>query len=157
MTHVLFIAAILLVSFVEHTRLSAALAGPDLSIALLAYIIIASSERSVLLRAWLLGLAMDVFNPATSAWYMSWCLFIAVVFLPLRALVFQRSLSGWFIWAVLCHLFMAWLLAGPNQLYAEWTRVVWDALMTGVFAIVLGSLFNELPRQLHPLGGPDVP
>lgn len=152
-----FIVLIVTVGFIEHTRLSSALVGPDISIALLAYIIIASSEKSLLVRAWMLGLAMDLWNPYTTAWYMFWYLSLAACFIPLRAWVFQKSFIGWFVWAFICHLLMSYLLSGGNDMYADGWRVFFDAVCTGLFAIALGSLCNEIPRLVHPLGGPDVP
>ena len=158
MAHVHFCCLILLIGFVEHTRLSAVLAGPDISLAFLAYICIASSEKSVLIRAWLLGFAMDLWNPYTTAWYMTWYLLLALLFMPLRSLVFQKSLSGWFIWACILHFVMASLLAGQYSLwYAEAGRVFFDACMSGVCAVLIGAMVNELPPRFHPLGGPDVP
>ncbi len=153
----IFIVAAGVVGFIEHTRLSSALAGPDISIAFLAYIIIASSEKSVLIRAWFLGVAMDVWNPFTSAWYMFWYLSLAACFLPLRAWVFQKSFVGWFVWACICHFAINYLLAGAGDMYANTSRLLFDACCTGLFAVGIGALCNELPRVIHPLGGPDVP
>ena len=153
-----FIILVSVIGFYEHTRLSSALAGPDISLAFLAYICIASSEKSVLIRAWALGLAMDLWNPLTSAWYMTWYLLLAVFFLPLRSLVFQKSLSGWFLWAVALHFIMASLLGGHYDLwYADATRVCFDACMTGFAAVIIGAAVNECAPSFHPLGGADVP
>ncbi len=156
-SYLLFVLCCVCIGFLEHTRLSTTSLGPDLSVAFLAYVIVASSEKSVLIRAWFLGLAMDLWNPYTTAWYTFWYLALAVCFLPLRAWVFQRSYSGWFLWALIVHVIMCDLHAGDGQWYASWSRVLADACFTGIFAIALGALANELPRLVHPLGGPDLP
>ena len=157
MSHLGFIFIVVLIGFIEHTRLSSALAGPMISSAFLAYVCIASGEKSVLIRAWCLGLAMDLWSPAGGAWYTLRFLLLAIFFIPLRSLVFQRSMSGWFIWAAVLHVIMAQLMAGDHALYADWSRIIFDACATGCFAIIIGAFLNELPPKLHPLGGPDVP
>ncbi|NRA40341.1 MAG: hypothetical protein HRU15_19510 [Planctomycetes bacterium] len=156
MHYFIFAALALTLAFFHFTRMSSSLAGPDLSLALLAWCIIASSERMVLIRAWFLGMCMDMVDPGSHSFYMLSYTFLAVVFLPMRSVVFQRSYFGWFLWAASCHILMSYMNSG-QLLYADWSRVFFDAICTGIFAIMIGFFANELPRQVHPLGGPDVP
>lgn len=156
MHYIIFCCVLLCITFFHYTRLSSALAGPDLSIAFLAWIIIASGEKTVLIRAWMLGFCMDILDPASHSFYMLLYTFLAVIFLPIRSIVFQRSYVGWFVWAVCCHCIVAYMTASAMA-YAPWSRILFDAAFTGIFTVIIGFFANELPRRIHPLGGPDVP
>ena len=146
----------LLLSLVQHGSLATVPTAPDLPLARLAWAVVAGDERLLLLRAWSIGLIRDCLDPGSVVFHTTAYFALALVFLPLRQMVFYGRAVAWIGWAVGASLLLTAVdrLLGGIALNAPWGPALVIAAMTGGATLAIGWLFGGLPKVLRPL--PDV-
>jgi hypothetical protein len=149
---VLLVLAALL-SMLQHGLLATADAAPDLPLALLAWAVVAGDERRLLVRAWAIGLIRDCVDPGSVAFHTVAYFALALIFLPLRQMVFHGRAVAWIGWAVAASLLLTGvdrLLAGM-ALGAPWTNAALIAGTTGAATLALGWVLGGLPKAVRPI------
>ena len=149
---VLLVLALLL-ALLQHGLLATQPSAPDLPLALLAWVVVAGDERRLLLRAWSIGLIRDVIDPGSVVFHTAGYFALALVFLPLRQMVFHGRAVAWIGWAVGASLLLTAIdrLLGGIALGAPWTQALMVALATGLATLAIGWLFGGLPKVIRPL------
>lgn len=155
----LFLALLaLVIAMVQHARLVEPAWAPDLPVALLAWVVAAGHEDRAPLRAWLIGTARDLVDPASLAFHAVLYTVLSVALVPVTRLVQQQHAFGWLLWAA-CAVLLVELVdlfvggrAGPGL-----GATVLAALLTGFAACVIGWLLAGLPERLRPLSERELP
>lgn len=153
MGFVVLLLLALLLSVVQHGLLATVAGAPDLPLALLAWVVVAGDERRLLVRAWSIGLLRDLVDPGSVAFHTVGYFALALVFLPLRQMVFHGRAVAWIGWSVAASLLLTAvdrLLAGV-ALGAPWMPALVVAAMTGAATLAIGWLLGGLPRAIRPL------
>ena len=127
--------------------------GPDLLIALAAWIMVDGTEDGVLMRAWVVGLVADMIDPGSDCFHSLMFLGLALAYLPVRSLVFRSRMTGWAAWAMICSL-LSNLIDGWIGGFGDATGgTMWlSSLWTAAAAVAIGWLFRGLPAKLQPVG-----
>ena len=149
---ILLLLAVLL-AVVQHGQLATLPWAPDLPLALLAWAVVAGDERRLLLRAWSIGLIRDGIDPGSVVFHTAAYFSLALIFLPLRQMVFHGRAAAWIGYAVAASLLLAAIdrALGGIPLNAPWTSALVIALGTGLATLVIGWLFAGLPKVMRPL------
>ena len=153
MGFVILLLLALLLSMVQHGLLATVPGGPDLPLALLAWAVVAGDERRLLLRAWSIGLVRDVIDPGSVVFHTVSYFALALIFLPLRQMVFHGRVAAWMGWAIAASLLLTAVdrMLGGIPPSAAWTPALVVALGTGLATLAIGWLFSGLPKVLRPL------
>lgn len=153
MGFVVLLVLALLLSMLQHGLLATAPVAPDLPLALLAWVVVAGDERRLLVRAWSIGLIRDLVDPGSVAFHTVAYFALAIIFLPLRQVVFHGRAVGWIGWAVCASLLLTGvdrLLAGV-ALGAPWRGALLIAGSTGLTTLALGWVLVGLPKPMRPV------
>ena len=143
----------LLASLLQHGLLATLPTAPDLPLALLAWAVVAGDERLLLLRAWAIGLIRDLVDPGSVVFHTAAYLGLALIFLPMRQMVFHGRAVAWIGWAVAASLLLTAvdrMLSGVG-LGAPWRTAAIIAGLTGAMTLAIGWIFSGLPKVLRPL------
>lgn len=126
---------------------------PDLPLALAAWGMVDGTRNGVLIRAWMVGMMADLFDPGSVCFHAVAYLLLALAYLPIRDLVFRTRMAGWAGWAAICSLLLA-LIDGAMTGFGDgtWLTVTLTALLTAGAATALGWLFGWLPSGIRPVG-----
>lgn len=147
----LFIAVVLVV--LQHTLFAGIPLAPDLPLALVAWAVVDGGERGVLVRAWIVGLIRDCVDPGSTCFHTVAYFTLALVFLPMRAVVFHSRGVAWMLWAAVASVLLTAIDAGFIAGVApRWPPMLVGALFTGLATLPMAWLLKVLPRDLHPIG-----
>jgi hypothetical protein len=127
--------------------------APNLLLALAAWAMVDGTQRGVIPRAWIIGTIADLFDPASIAFNAIMYLSLAVLYLPVRALIFRSRMTGWAAWAFIATM-IARTIDGWMYGFGDSSPLVLviAASWTAVAAVVLGWLLRGLPPVLQPIG-----
>jgi hypothetical protein len=129
------------------------ISGPDLLLALAAWAMVDGTEDGMVMRAWVIGLIADMIDPGSECFHALMFLGLAVIYLPLRSVIFRTHVTSWAAWAFICTMLSALIdgwISGIGD--ARGLVLLVSALWTAVAAMVIGGLFRGLPVPLHPIG-----
>jgi hypothetical protein len=148
---VLIIIAIAL-AVLQFTWLSPQVFMPHLLLALAAWAMVDGKEHGVLWRAWLIGLIADIFDPASLYFHSVLFVVLALIYIPVRSLVFRSRMTGWAAWAFIASMIMqltdGWLTSFGD---ATGGTMLFSAGLTAITAMFFGWLFRGLPETLQPV------
>jgi hypothetical protein len=143
----------LTLSILQHGWLATWPVAPDLTLALMAWLIVDGSDRGVLVRAWLVGVSRDLIDPGSVYFHAIGYSALALAFLPVRSLVFHARGLTWAVTAFIASLVLSAvdrMLTGPGD--GGYVVMIAIALMTGLCAPIFGGIFSRLPHMIHPAG-----
>jgi hypothetical protein len=127
--------------------------GPDLLLALAAWVMVDGTEEGMVMRAWLIGLMADMLDPGSISFHALTFLFLGIAYLPLRSVIFRTRITSWGAWALVgslaCNLIDGWVAGFGDA--TGWTMLV-SGLWTALAAMGMGWLFRGLPNALQPVG-----
>lgn len=149
----MFCLIALAAAVVQYSGLSHFLITPDLCLALAAWAMVDGTADGVVVRAWIAGVCADLLDPGSDYFHALGYLGLALMYLPLRGMMFRTRMLGWAGWAAACSLILAVVdrhLSAPGD--GTWMTMTANALLTGVAAIAIGWLFRGLPGGIHPIG-----
>jgi hypothetical protein len=127
--------------------------APNLLLALAAWAMVDGTEHGVIPRAWVIGTIADIFDPASIAFHALTFMTLAIIYLPIRSLIFRSRITGWAAWAfiatMLFHLCDGWMSGfGDGNGWYLFLSATWTALV----AVAFGWLLKGLPDVLQPVG-----
>lgn len=149
---VLIIIAVML-GLLQYGWTARWVSGPDLLLALAAWAMVDGTEDGMVMRAWLIGLIADMLDPGSECFHALMFLGLAVLYLPLRSVIFRSRVTGWAAWAFIGTMLSA-LVDGWVSGFGDargWVLLL-SALWTAVAAMAIGGLFRGLPGPLQPVG-----
>lgn len=155
-SHVRYVVLIVIAvcfAVLQYGWLAHWITGPDLLIALAAWIMVDGTEDGVLMRAWVVGLVADMIDPGSECFHSLMFLGLALAYLPVRSLVFRSRMTGWGAWAMICSL-LSNLIDGWIGGFGDATgrTMLLSSLWTAAAAVAIGWLFRGLPAKLQPVG-----
>lgn len=153
MRHVILVIFAVMLGLLQYGPLARLPFPPDLLLAFAAWAMVDGTEDGVLMRAWLIGMVADGLDPGSVTFHAIGFLALALVYLPVRDLIFRTRFTGWAGWAAICTLVLA-LADGWITGFGEATgwRILGQVAMTAVMAMGLGWFFGGLPMAVQPVG-----
>jgi hypothetical protein len=150
MRSVILVVVALALAVVHYAAVTAHSGGPDLCLALAAWVTVAGEQERSLIRLWLIGMVQDLIDPGTMVFHSLFAVAGGLLFWPLRPYFFHSMIGGWMLWAgalVLLRGLLSLPDGGVSQL-----PLLSTMLWTAVTAVALGWSLSILPGPLHPLG-----
>ncbi len=151
--YVVLIFVAVLLAVLQYSWFGNFPSAPNLLLALAAWAMVDGTQRGVVPRAWIIGTIADLFDPASIAFNALMFLSLAIIYLPVRALIFRSRMTGWAAWAFIAMMIMQFVdgslygFGDSNPLImmiaASWTAIV---------AVALGWMFRGIPKTFHPIG-----
>ncbi len=154
MSWVILILFGLVAAYAQTT--STALAAPAYCLGLASWCMVNGSDKDMFIRVWLIGFLCDCMQPQAGMFYQLSFLVLALGFLPLRSLVFKRSMSGWFIWTFIACCVVSVIDATSLHVSGGLGLLITRACFTGALVVLLGVIANPLPERFHPFGNVGV-
>ncbi len=142
----------LMVALAEHGAWARLPGAPDLLTALLAWAVIDGDEARLPLRALLIGAVGDLCDPGSAGFHLGTAAVIALLAVPLRAILFRARAAAWLVGGLLAWLLIAvvdTVVSGPGDRWSTWGLV--SALGTSVMAAGWGWLLGGLPARWRPV------
>ena len=128
-------------------------AAPNLLLALAAWAMVDGTQQGVIPRAWVIGTIADVFDPGSVVFHALTFITLAIIYLPIRSLIFRSRMTGWASWAfiatILVHLCDGWIAGFGDG--SGW-NMIFSAMGTAMVAVAFGWLLKGLPEVLQPVG-----
>lgn len=151
--YVMLILIALALGILQYGCFARWVSGPDLLLAFAAWAMVDGTEDGMVLRAWLIGLVADMLDPGSICFHALTFLTLAVMYLPLRAVIFRSRITGWGAWAFMGSLTCA-LIDGWTAGFGDATggTMLLSALWTALAAMGIGWLLRGLPTALQPVG-----
>jgi hypothetical protein len=151
--YLILVSIALVLGLLQYGPLARLSFPPDLLLAYAAWAMVDGTEDGVLMRAWLIGMVADGLDPGSDTFHAIGFLALALVYLPVRDLIFRTRFTGWAGWAAICALVLAladgWL-AGFGEATAG--RILGQVALTALLAMGIGWLFGGLPMAVQPVG-----
>lgn len=153
MGFVVLVIVALMAASVQHGYLVDWPVAPDLPLALAAWAIAGGGARWMLLRAWLVGAMRDLADPASLCFHAVAYTVFALLFLPVRGVVYRGRGISWAFLASGGSLTLRWAdrwWIGLDP-FADFTTGLLVAICTGLAALAIGWLMQGLPIWLRPV------
>ena len=153
MRYLILVFIALMLGLLQYGPLAQLPFPPDLLLAFAAWAMVDGTEDGVLMRAWLIGMVADGLDPGSVTFHSIGFLTLALVYLPVRDLIFRTRVTGWAGWAATCALALA-LADGWISGFGDATawRILGQVALTAVVAMGIGWLFGGLPMAVQPVG-----
>jgi hypothetical protein len=144
----------------QHSVLARWPIAPDLPLALAAWAMVDGDDEGVFLRAWLTGIARDLFDPASGATYAidQHCFYtlaytgLGLAAIGVRTLIFRTRGIGWAAWALIASLALALIDSRIAGVPISWLLMTTEAILTAIAAIGAGWILGNLPEAVRPIG-----
>jgi hypothetical protein len=111
------------------------------------------TQAGVIPRAWIIGTIADLFDPGSTAFHALTFLTLAIIYLPIRSLIFRSRMTGWASWAFICTLLLhvcdGWVSGFGD---GSTGNILLSALWTATIAVGIGWIFRGLPDSIQPVG-----
>ncbi|MBA2479448.1 MAG: hypothetical protein H0V44_02205 [Planctomycetes bacterium] len=162
-----YVLIAVLLSCLQYSVLASWPFAPDLPLALAAWAMVDGDDDGVLLRAWVVGLSCDFFDPGSGLGYglgngagSIWnaCFHtltysaLGVGALVLRTFVFRSRSIGWAGWAFAASVVIQLIDARLGGVGLHWLVLFGSATLTALAAMAIGWLLGGLPEPYRPIG-----
>lgn len=146
----LFLIAVF-TALLQHGLVATWPLSPDLPLALMAWAVVSGPANELLVRAWLIGMARDVIDPASLCFHTVGYTLLAGLFLPLRSQIYHGRAAGWMGYAAVASVLLALVdrwLAGVTVWWPLGV-LMGNAGLTAFATLPIAWLMLGIPKPLR--------